>query len=167
MKKIINIVVLLSIVFLTGCSTKIQNESVITINSKEGLLKENGEIAVKPVYKSISSFEGDDFKYQHPNNFNIHWIENNFESTYAVVSNEEGKFGIINKEGELLIKPIYDSIGRYYNGFAKIELNNKFGLINEDFDVSVKPIYDEALEFVYDTIIVKKFNKYGCIDKNL
>jgi len=167
MKKFIYMIGLLSIVLFTGCSTKQQNQAVVSINDKEGLVKNSGEITIKPIYKSLSKFEDKNFTYLHPNHFNVHWIENNYEVSYALISNDENKFGIINKEGEILIKPIYDSIGRFYNGFAKIELNKKFGLINEDFEVVVKPIYDEALEFVYNTIIVKKFGKYGCIDKNL
>ena len=167
MKKIFYITGLLSIILLSGCSTKLSNDTIVKVNGKDGLLNDNSEVSVKPIYKSISRFEGDDFKYQHPHYINIHWIENEWENTYAVVENIDGKFGIINKEGELQLKPIYDSIGRFYNGFAKIEVNKKFGLVDENFDVVVKPIYDEALEFVYDTIIVKKFGKYGCINKNL
>jgi hypothetical protein len=167
MKKIIYIVGLLSIVLLAGCSTKLQNEAVIHINGKDGLLNEDSQVTIKPIYKSISRFEGDDFTYQHPNYLNIHWIENESENSYAIVENIDGKFGIINKDGKLELKIIYDSIGRFYNGFAKIEVNNKFGLVNENFEVVVKPIYDEALEFVYNTIIVKKYGKYGCLNKDL
>ncbi len=167
MRTILYITGLLSIVFFNGCSSKLSHDSVVTVNGKDGLLKDSSEVTIKPIYKKIHTFEGDDSTYPHPNYVNIHWIENTGDNTHAIVENIDGKFGIINKDGKLLLKVVYDSIGRFYNGFAKIELNKKFGLVNEDFEVVVKPIYDDISEFTYNTIIVKKFGKYGCIDKNL
>lgn len=160
-------ITLLFIIFFSGCSAKNADETVISVNKKEGLLKDNSEVSIKPIYKKINRFEGKVSKYPHPNYLNIHWIENQWEDSYAIVENIDGKYGIINKDGKLLLKVIYDSIGRFYNGYAKVEINNKFGLINKDFEVVVKPIYDEALEFVYNSIIVKKFGKYGCMNKDL
>ncbi len=170
MKKIIYTFGLLSIMFFNGCSSKLSHENldtVVTVNNKDGLLKDNSEVTIKPIYKKINRFDGNFGRYFHPNYINIHWIENNGNNTYAIVENTDGKYGIINKDGELQLKAIYDSIGRFHNGFAKLEVNKKFGLINEDFEVVVKPIYDEVQEFIYDTIIVKKFGKFGCINKNL
>ncbi len=170
MKKTIYTIGLLSIIFFNGCSSKLSHENqdtVVTVNDKDGLLKENSKVAIKPIYKKINRFEGDFERYYHPNYANIHWVHNSGDAAYAIVENTDGKYGIINKKGELQLKVVYDSIGRFYNGFAKVEVNNKFGLINEDFEVVVKPIYDEVHEFIYDTIIVKKFGKYGCINKNL
>jgi len=167
MKKILYIIGLLSIVFFTGCSTKVENETVVKINNKEGLLDDNSEILIKPTYKSIYTLKGSSFKYMHSNYANFHWIEDEDENVYAIVQSQNEKYGVVNREGDLLLKPIYDEIGSFYNGFASIKENKKYGLINQKFEVVVKPTYDESLKFIYGAIIVKKYGKYGCIDQNL
>lgn len=150
-----------------GCSGKNEAHTVVNIDKKEGLLKDDGQVAIKPVYKNLKTFHGDFEKYDHPNYLNIHWIHDSSDKSYAIVEDINKKYGIINKEGELKLKIIYDEIGTFFNGFAKIEVNGKYGFINEDFEVVLKPIFDEVQQFVYETSIVRQGDKYGCIDKNM
>jgi len=150
-----------------GCSVKIANDTVINVGDKDGLLKDNGDVVIKPIYKRINSFQGEFEKYPHPNLVNLHWIEDDKDKAYAIVENIDGKFGVIDKQGNLKLKVVYDSIGSFFNGFAKIEINKKFGLIDKEFNIVLKPIYDEIEEFVFHTAIVKQNEKYGCIDKDI
>jgi hypothetical protein len=123
----------------SGCGVKISNDTVINVGTKDGLLKDSGEVIIKPIYKRIHNFQGEEGRYPHPNLANIHWLHDNKGNEYAVVENTDGKFGVIDKQGNLKLKVVYDSIGSFFNGFAKIELNKKFGLIDNEFTIVLKP----------------------------
>lgn len=79
-----------------------------------------------------------------------------------------GKWGFIDKDGNLAIEVIYDEVDDFnYQGFAKIKLNNKAGYINRNGKVTIEPIFDEIGNFdEYDFIQVKLDGKWGFIDKN-
>ena len=167
MKKIIITSSLFAGLIFSGCGTKLSNDTVINSNGKEGLLKSSGEVSIKPIYGNMGSFKGKNKSYYHPNHFNFHNLHDNPDQTYAVVKSHNNKMGIIDKQGELKLKPVYDSISSFYNGFARVELNGKQGLVNEKFEVVLKPVYDEVQEFDGDTAVVKLFGKFGCIDKQM
>lgn len=166
MKKLVTMSCLVATIVLTGC-TKAPEYAAIDVGNKEGLIKNNSQVVVKPIFKRVSSLQGIEENYQHPNYLNIHWFHDNGEKRYAVVEDTKGKLGIIDTEGEMKAKPIYDSISSRFNGFIKVEVGNKFGLLDENFDVVLKPIYDDIGEFIYDTAIIKYNDKYGCIDKKM
>lgn len=158
------------LLLLTGCSQK--QTAVISDEDKEGLISNSGEVIVKPVYKRVYSLE--DFNsntYYHPHYVNLHWLHVG-ENKYAVVKNIDNKYGIINENGELKLKALFDSIGTFFNGFAKIEIDKKFGLINENFEIVLKPIYDDVRNMIDGKIIVNNYTKngkiqYGCLDSNM
>lgn len=156
-------------VLITGCTTK---TSVVTVGDKDGIINENGEVQVKPVYKRMHRLDTlSTNNYEHPHYINLHWLHLNGEK-YAVVRNVDNKYGIIDEEGNLKLKVVFDSIGQFINGFAKVEVNNKFGLINEDLEVVLKPIYDDVRTVIDDAIVVKNFMKnnrvqYGCLNTDM
>lgn len=117
MKKIIYTFVLLSIMFFNGCSSKLSHENldtVVTVNNKDGLLKDNSEVTIKPIYKKINRFDGDFGRYFHPNYINIHWIENNGNNTYAIVENTDGNMVLsikmVNYNSKQFMTQLVDSI---------------------------------------------------------
>lgn len=79
-----------------------------------------------------------------------------------------GKWGFIDKDGNLAIELIYDEVDDFnYQGFAKIKLNDKVGYINRNGKVTIEPIFDEIGNFdEYDFMQVKLDGKCGFIDKN-
>lgn len=153
---------------LTGCSTKENSQyKVINSASKDGLLKDDGNVVVKPIYDRIDKFNDENKRYTHPNFVNLHWLHNDNGNEFAIVK-YNNKFGVINKESKLLIKPIYDNISSFFNGFARITENGKVGLINEKFEIVLKPIYESVEEFYNDVAYVKSTSGlFGCIDKNM
>jgi len=153
---------------MAGCTSK-NHTTVVSLDNKDGLLNENGKVLIKPIYKKMYKFtEIEKNKYEHPNYLNLHWLHSGVNE-YAIVKNVDNKYGIITKDGKLKLKVIYDSIGSFFNGYAKIEVNNKFGLIDENFNVVVKPIYDDVRNTIDGATIVRNFDKnkrtkYGCLD---
>lgn len=158
------------LVFISGCSSK-EHTTAITVQEKDGLINNKGEVLVKPIYKKVFHLDNlTSNDYAHPNYVNFHWIHISDEK-FAIVKNIDNKYGIIDREGNLKLKVIFDSIGNFFNGFAKIEVNQKFGLINEDFEIVLKPIYDGVRDVIDNSVIVRNFNKnkrvqYGCLNAN-
>jgi hypothetical protein len=155
------------LILITGCSHK--NTAVVSVNEKEGLLNDGGDVIVKPIYKRVYALDTINRNdYNHPLYINFHWIELS-EKQYAVVQNIDSKYGIIDKDGNLKLKVIFDSIGNFFNGYAKVEVNGKYGLINEDFEIIVKPIYDDVRNVIDNSVVVKNYDKnrktqYGCLN---
>mgnify|MGYP003958044473 CR=1 FL=1 len=161
----------LSLVFvllvLSGCVKNNTKYTVVQEGTQDGVINESGYVTVKPIYKHIFNFDGKNKTFEHPHLLNLHWIHNQSSQEYAIVQNIDDKYGIINRDGRLLLKPIYDSITYFFDGYARIEVGGKFGLINEDFEIVLKPTYDYVQEFVGDIAIVHQNNKYGCINKKI
>ena len=159
----------ISIVFIlfVGCSSKVAQKTIVDVNDKDGVINGNGDVIVKPIYQRVHNFSESNETYDHLNYVNIHWFHDDSDKQFAIVENIDGKFGVINAKGQLVLKVIYDHIGSFFNGYARIKLNKKYGLINKDFEIVQKPIYDDIKEFVFNTAIVIYNGKYGCLDKDV
>lgn len=60
---------------------------------------------------------------------------------YAI--NQNGKWGFANKEGKIVVEPIYESVTEFnFNGFAGIKQNGKWGSINSEGKIIVEPTYE-------------------------
>lgn len=160
----------LAILFLTGCSSK-EEVAIINENGKYGVLEDNSEVIIKPIYDELSNFDdinNKNIKTDHPHVINLHWIHNYYGDEYAIAE-YKNKYGIVNKDNEMVVKPIYDSITKLFNGFSVIKLDNKFGYLNDDFEVVQKPIFADAREFVDKVTFVQSTadGKWGCITKDM
>ena len=73
------------------------------------------------------------------------------------------KFGVIDKNGYEIVRPYYDEIQSFENGYAKVKRSECWGIINQKGNEVVRPIYTE-ITFDSDRVIVKKLNnKYDLI----
>ena len=158
---------IITIILFTGCIQKQTQFTVIKEANKKGVINQSGYVIVKPIYKEIFNFDGNDDFMNHPHYLNLHWINYESNKAYAIVQNVNNKYGVINQEGKLLLKPIYDSITYFFEGFMRIQIGKKYGLVNENFEVVLKPTYDEIHEFVEKIALVKNDNKWGCINKDI
>ena len=161
------IAILLIVLFLAGCSQKNTLYSIVQEDHKDGVIDQSGYIVVKPQYKQILNFDGSDHFLTHPHLLNLHWIHDKSSEAYAIVQNVDGKFGVINQKGKLLLKPIYESITYFFDGFMKIEVGGNYGLVNRDFKIVLKPIYTSISEFTGNIAIVEQKSSFGCINKDM
>jgi hypothetical protein len=61
----------------------------------------------------------------------------------------------------------YDFVGKYYNGFARVVLNDKYGFINKHGVEICEIKYDMVWYFIKNECAgVKLNNKFGFIDHN-
>ena len=56
----------------------------------------------------------------------------------------DGKFGYIDKTGELVIPAKYNRAWKFSEGLGKVLLNNKFGFVDKDGTVVILPQFDMA-----------------------
>jgi len=83
---------------------------------------------------------------------------------------KNGKFGFLNKRGEVVIPPIYDFATFFVDGIACVSIDDKYGKykyggINTDGVLVIPCIYDEIFYFNNGISLVKKDNKVGLVDR--
>ena len=107
-------------------------------NYKMGVIDKDGHWIISPLFDDLKGFEG---------GFSI------FE--------DQGKFGVINEEGKVIIEAKYDKISKNQNFFS-LEENNKFGLADLKGNIILTPQYSqECLELKENFIRVCKKDRYG------
>ena len=151
------------LILFTGCNQKQNQFTIVQEANKNGVVNQSGYVVVKPIYKQVLRFDGTDNFVTHPNFLNLHWLHNKSNYAYAIVQGVNNQYGVINQKGELLLKPIYDSI-TYFFDIAIVKSNGKYGCINRDMEIKVKPTYNKIYlqqeEFLRTTLD----NKWGYLD---
>jgi len=157
-----------ALLILGGCSPKTQSHyAVVNESGKDGLLKDNSNVTIKPIYDNIDRFYDENERYWHPHMINLHWLHDDKGNEFSIVK-YNNKYGIIRKDAKLLLKPVYDHISSFFNGFARITEGDRVGLINKNFEIVLKPKYAAVEEFYDDVTYIKSTSGlFGCIDKNM
>lgn len=76
---------------------------------------------------------------------------------------KRGKFGMLNKNWEMVVPTKYDSI-KSLNGVYIVEESNKYGVINSKGNIILPVKYDEITDIDKNLIFVRKDNKYGAFN---
>ncbi len=85
---------------------------------------------------------------------------------YLVVE-KSGKKGLIDKSGKILLKPKYQAIGNYENGYVSTLINGKFGIYNYKKGLLLSAKYDKMLRFFGSNYFIgSQRNKFGFVDKD-
>jgi hypothetical protein len=89
-----------------------------------------------------------------------------FDSNGYAVVKQDGKYGLINSDGEFVVPCIYEKMSKYTKGsVVEVRLNGKWGVVDLSNNTIVEPIYDEV--FVDGNYIVVTIGgKTGCIGFN-
>jgi len=151
---------------LTGCSFKDPQYSIVNENNKDGIINQDGYVVVKPQYKQILNFDTLDTMALNKYFILFNSFEDNSEP-YAIIQDTNGKYGVMNQHGKLLLKPIYDSVTYFFDGFMRVEIGGNFGLVDQNFKVILKPIYTSISPFTDNIAIVEHKGHFGCINKDM
>ena len=74
------------------------------------------------------------------------------------------KYGVFDKEGNIIIKPIYDNLYYDSDDIFMARNNNKFGFVNSKYQMT--PIIFSNASFFYDDYAAVRYNhKWGFINK--
>jgi hypothetical protein len=114
---------------------------------KRGLININQEMKISPIYSSISKLCCED----------LHTVFN-------------GKYGVINKNGILILPVIYDEIETLYNvidytfDYILLKKGDKYFIADKNGKLIAKEQYD-GVNYIKDYFVVINQNKYGLINK--
>ncbi len=99
---------------------------------KEGLISIDGKIIIDPIYDEISGY---------------------FNNGFMRVRNN-GKAGIVNEKGEIVIPIEYDNVLDYKNGMFIAEKANKSGIIDTDNNIIIRFEYGRIRHFENDLALI-------------
>lgn len=104
-------------------------------------------------------------------NDTTHYLSKEFEN--MVVNDNgiasvclNGKWGLINSNGEIVYPFKSDCAIGFTDGFASIENDGKYGFINEKLEMFVKPKYDLVFNIHEGFVSVCKNKKWGIMDSS-
>ncbi len=86
-----------------------------------------------------------------------------FSEGLACVS-KDGKWGYIDKEGNVIIPFVYDFVWSFSEGLAPVERENKWGYIDKSGNEVIPCQYDYAIDFSDGLARVSKSGKCGFVD---
>lgn len=73
--------------------------------------------------------------------------------------------GIADSAGNTLLKPVYDAVGNYQDGYFATLEKSRFGIFNPYRDIHIRPQYQAALRPYSDSLLMARKNKdWGIID---
>lgn len=89
-----------------------------------------------------------------------------------------GKYGYLDTKGKWAVKAMFDNVGNFHDGLARVQINKNWGyidasgnvVINKDIlkpqtDIQTSAPFDEASDFSEGFAIVRTRKKLGYIDK--
>ena len=143
--------------------------SIIEYKNKYGIISRDNKMFVKPIYDSISRLYngffiiGIDGKYGYMNN-NFEVVQKPIfknvrdfsENVTFVQSNTNDMWACITKDMILKIKPSFDEVYDFHDGFARVVEAGKWGYVDDSCEVLIKPIYDYAYDFSDGSAKVEK-----------
>lgn len=135
--------------------------AAVKMDGKWGFIDRDGEVIIPPAYHRVEDFD---------NGFSIvfHQISAyEYEEDGLTYMDESGLYGLIDTSGVLKLDTIYDSIGKFENGYAKLKLYGKEGFVDATGETAIPTIYDkvghfsEGLAVVANYMIRESYHKLG------
>ena len=122
---------------------KDRNIALYNLNMKEIVSMDNAIVKeVKDEKAYILLYSDTDFKYLDRNG-NILTSQNLFENNPLFAKNINGKWGFVDKEGNLKVQNDYELVTNFNKyGFAGIKKDGKWGSINQNGEIVQEPTYD-------------------------
>lgn len=120
-----------------------KNIALYNLNMKEIVSMDNAIVKeVKDEKAYILLYSDTDFKYLDRNG-NILTSQNLFENNPLFAKNINGKWGFVDKEGNLKVQNDYELVTDFNKyGFAGIKKDGKWGSINQNGEIVQEPTYD-------------------------
>lgn len=122
---------------------KDRNIALYNLNMKEIVSMDNAIVKeVKDEKAYILLYSDTDFKYLDRNG-NILTSQNLFENNPLFAKNINGRWGFVDKEGNLKVQNDYELVTDFNKyGFAGIKKDGKWGSINQNGEIVQEPTYD-------------------------
>gem|GEM_PF-5873477 len=129
--------------------------AAIKKDGKCGAIDEKGNIVINPEYEELGSFADNLFPVKKDGKMGYIDLKgkpvisckwnycSSFSGGAAVFLADNGKYGLINKNGKYIADAIYDSLAIYENGFSIASQNGKFGVLGNKGNTVIAFKYDD------------------------
>lgn len=77
----------------------------------------------------------------------------------------DGKYGMVNIDGQFVVEPKYEHISGITEGGAVFKQNGLFGYMNINGSIIITPRYESLSNFKNGLAVFSKDNKYGVVDR--
>lgn len=131
---------IIMLVILTGCGNSTNNDSTDNSNNGDVEVTEVGNLSLE---------------LQQINNF----------SEGLASAKKDGKWGYIDKKGNVVIDFIYEKANDFSEGLASVGKDGKAGYINAKGEVVVDFVYRSTYTFTNGYGVIRDGSYYGVIDK--
>jgi hypothetical protein len=121
-------------------------------NGRTGLIDKNGKRLLADEYDGITSFDNRNESYNYERN-----DDQEAETERFFKISRDGKCGVIDLKGNVIIPPIFHEILSYQNGHAVIGEDEKYGVADSHGKVVIKPTYDFVT--AYDDLMAVREGK--------
>lgn len=88
------------------------------------------------------------------------------EQSETISVQKDGKWGLLDKKGEIICEPLYDDIHPLRNGNVVVCKEKSWSLINRQGEILKNLEYDKIESFVDGFAVVTLGGKYGIIDES-
>lgn len=166
--------------------------ALVAYNNKMGFIDKNGNEVIHPVYNYIPEAFGakgqnDPFSYFSSkgtamcsrDRFGVEILTDPspmWEIGHALVAwqfregrcrmKKGGKFGFIDKEGNVVVDFVYKDAGNFSDGVAPVKRGRKWGFIDINGNEVIPFVFDDAWDFTEGLALVRKGSRYGYINKS-
>ncbi|MBF25691.1 MAG: hypothetical protein CMP49_04150 [Flavobacteriales bacterium] len=135
--------------------------SIVEIDGKKGAINDKGDFIIKekerytelllPTENLFAYITKQECGYLNTENNKViknrKWTNITHFKNGLASYEKDNRWGLLNKEGEVLIRNKYKSPLFFYNELCIIEEDRKFGFINTDNNKIIEPEYENALPF--------------------
>jgi hypothetical protein len=140
-----------------------------------GYISKTGKTKIEPQFTDAESFSNHVAIVQKNNSFYLIDHSNkplsagydeiaDFSEGLAIVK-KSGRYGAVNRNGDEVIKPVFETLGDFSEGFAPFQKNGKYGFSDKQGFTAIPPVYDWVGNFRNGLCRVQ-FNKYfGLINR--
>ncbi len=106
---------------------------IVRLNSSFGLVNSQGSIVSNTQWKRI----GDSYIMDAPS----------FSDEKIKVQDSKGKWGFIDKNGQIVIQPQYTAVRSFHEGLVAVQDGDKWKYIDSKNEVVIPALYSQALDF--------------------
>ena len=150
----------------------------MTLDSKFGLLDEEGDRVIKPEFDEISGLQEDSIYYAKSEKGHsfitksgkiMDENDDRFEAIHDMTEEYigvkiDGRWGFVDINGKLRVSNQYDNVGPYNEGLAPIKILGRWGYIDKREALIVQPRYDTVYYFQGGVCEVVRNGKFGIIN---
>jgi hypothetical protein len=131
-------------------------------HGRTGLIDKNGKRLLPQEYDGITSFDSRNQNQSYNQSYDPE-VDQEPEKFFQI--SRDGKCGVIDFQGKIIIPPTFHEILSYQNGHATIGMDGKYGFADSSGKIVIKPTYDFVTAYD-DLIAVKEGAKWKLINSS-